>query len=488
MLLGRVEMLKRRRTKIVATVGPSSSDAGTLERLLAAGVNVVRLNMSHGDHELHAQAYKEVRAAEAAAGFPVGVLADLCGPKLRAGRFDGGGIELAAGSSVVVTTREVLGVPGLIPSQYPTLHEEVQPGARVLLDDGQLELRVERVEGTEITCAVVRGGRLKDRKGMNMPDSKLSTPALTDKDRDDAAFAVGLGVDFLALSFVRRAADVADLRALLPDDPAERPAIIAKIEHPEALDEIEAIVDAADGVMVARGDLGVELPPEDVPVIQRELVRLSRSRGKPCIVATQMLESMIEHAAPTRAEVSDVSTAVFSGADAVMLSAETASGRYPVDAVEMMDRIARKIEGYVFSQSGFSMDDDARESSFLEHQLPLREAVAHATALLSRDLRVRAVVALSNTGTTARALAAARPAAPVVAVSPYERTARQLSLAWGVAAVHVPQVTDEGGADIARRVAAEQGLAERGQRVLTVAGLSGDGTGPEVPTLSVLTV
>lgn len=488
MLPGRVEMLKRRRTKIVATVGPSSSDAATLERLLAAGVNVVRLNMSHGDHEAHAQAYKEVRAAEAAAGVPVGVLADLCGPKLRVGKFDGGGIDLVPGESVIVTTREVIGTPGVVPSQYGTLHEEVLPGARVLLDDGQLELRVERVDGTEIHCAVVRGGRLKDRKGMNLPDSKLMTPALTDKDRDDAAFAVGLGVDFLALSFVRRAVDVEDLRKLLPADPAEAPAIIAKIEHPEALDEIDAIVAASDGVMVARGDLGVELPPEEVPVIQRELVRLARAAGKPCIVATQMLESMIEHASPTRAEVSDVSTAVFSSADAVMLSAETASGRYPVEAVAIMDRIARQVEGYVFSQSGFMVAADLHESSFLEHELPLREAVAQATALLSRDLRVRAVVALSSTGTTARALAAARPAAPVVAVTPYERTARQLSLVWGVTAVHEPAVDTEGGADIARRVAGEQGLAESGHRVLTVAGLAGDGSGLEVPTLSVLTV
>jgi pyruvate kinase len=488
MLPGRVEMLKRRRTKIVATVGPASSDAATLERLLAAGVNVVRLNMSHGDHEAHAQAYKEVRAAEAAAGVPVGVLADLCGPKLRVGTFAGGGIELAAGSSVVVTTRDVQGEPGLIPSQYPTLHEEVRPGARVLLDDGQLELRAESVDGTEIRATVVRGGRLKDRKGMNLPDSKLMTPALTDKDRDDAAFAVGLGVDFLALSFVRRAADVEDLRALLPDDPAEAPAIIAKIEHPDALDVIDAIVAASDGVMVARGDLGVELPPEEVPVIQRELVRLSRAAGKPCIVATQMLESMIEHASPTRAEVSDVSTAVFSSADAVMLSAETASGLYPVEAVEIMDRICRQVEGYVFSQSGFMVVAEPHESSFLEHELPVREAVAQATALLSRDLRVRAVVALSSSGTTARALAAARPAAPVVAVTPYERTARQLSLVWGVASVHEPAVRSEGGSDIARRVAGEQGLAEAGHRVLTVAGLAGDGSGTEVPTLAVLTV
>jgi pyruvate kinase len=482
-------MLKRRRTKIVATVGPSSSDAETLERLFAAGVNVVRLNMSHGDHETHAAAYKQVRAAAETAPGPIAVLADLCGPKLRVRRFEGGAIELERGASVVVTTRDVLGVPGLIPSAYPTLHEEVALGERVLLDDGQLELRVESVLGTEISCSVVRGGRLKDRKGMNLPDSVLRTPALTDKDREDAAFVVGLGVDFVALSFVRKPSDVADLRALLPESDDERPAIIAKIEHPEALENIEEIVLGADGVMVARGDLGVELPPEEVPVIQRELVRLSRLHGKPCIVATQMLETMIDHAQPTRAEVSDVSTAVFSGADAVMLSAETASGSYPVEAVQMMDRIARQVEGYVFSTTGFMFEETPREASFLDHLLPLREAVARATALLSRDLRVRAVVAFSSSGTTARALAAARPAAPVMAVSPLERTARQLALVWGVAPVHHAAASDPSEhAAIARQLAGHLGLAEAGHRVLTVAGLAGDGTGAEVPTMSVLTV
>lgn len=482
-------MLKRRRTKIVATVGPSSSDAETLERLFAAGVNVVRLNMSHGDHETHAAAYKQVRAAAESAPGPVAVLADLCGPKLRVRRFENGAIDLEKGAPVVVTTRDVPGKPGLIPSAYSTLHEEVALGERVLLDDGQLELRVESVDGTEITCSVVRGGRLKDRKGMNLPDSVLRTPALTDKDREDAAFVVGLGVDFVALSFVRKAEDVADLRALLPEDDDERPAIVAKIEHPEALENIEAIVAAADGVMVARGDLGVELPPEEVPVIQRELVRLSRLHGKPCIVATQMLETMIDHAQPTRAEVSDVSTAVFSGADAVMLSAETASGSYPVEAVQMMDRIARQVEGYVFSTTGFMFEEAPREASFLDHLLPLREAVARATALLSRDLRVRAVVAFSTSGTTARALAAARPAAPVVAVSPSERTARQLALVWGVAPVHAHRAANPSEhAALARQVADDHGLAEAGHRVLTVAGLASDGTGDDVPTMSVLTV
>jgi len=490
MLLGRVEMLKRRRTKIVATLGPSSSSSATIERLLGAGVNVVRLNMSHGDHDAHAQAYKEVRAAEASAGVPVAVLADLCGPKLRVGTFPGGGVDLVAGRPVLVTTRDCEGSADVIPSQYRTLHVEIDPGARLLLDDGQLELHVDDINGRDIRCTVVRGGRLKDHKGINVPGTRLSAPALTDKDRADAAFAVDLGVDYLALSFVRKASDVAELRLLLPaDDP---PGIVAKIEHPDALAEIDAIVEAADAVMVARGDLGVELPAEEVPVIQRELVRLCRSRGKPCIVATQMLESMIEHPTPTRAEVSDVSTAVFGGADAVMLSAETASGAYPVEAVAMMDRIARQVEAYEFSESGFVLAPvDAahasHEASFLDHSLPVHQAVAVAAAQLSRDLRVRAIVAISSSGATARALAAARPAAPVVAVSPVERTARQLALVWGVAPVHDPASVDA-PADAARRVAGEQGLAEAGHRVLTVSGLGGDGSVEPVPAVRVLTV
>ncbi len=312
--------LRRRRTKIVATVGPACRDPAVLEDLLRAGVNVFRLNLSHGDHAGHRANFANIQSAAAAAGAAIAVLADLCGPKIRVGSFAGGSITLKSGQTVTVTTRDVLGEPGLIPSQYPALAEDVRPGDRILLDDGMLELHVDSVAGSDIACTVTAGGVLKDRKGMNLPGVLVSSPALTDKDRDDARFALDLGVDFLALSFVRRPSDVADLKSLIAAAGSTAP-VIAKIEKPEALDAIDEILDAADGLMVARGDLGVELAPEAVPIVQHDLIERARRRHKPIIVATQMLESMVEHPRPTRAEVSDVSHAVFAGADAVMLSA-----------------------------------------------------------------------------------------------------------------------------------------------------------------------
>lgn len=471
--------LKERRTKIVATLGPASSAATMVERLITAGVNVFRLNMSHGDHALHAAACKEVRRAADDLARPVAVLADLCGPKIRVGRFAGGSVDLAGGEQVVVTTRDVVGGPGLIPSQYRALASDVEPGCRILLADGLLELRVESLSGEDITCTVVQGGVLGDRKGMNLPDVELSAPCMTDKDRRDLAFAVALPVDYVALSFVRRPSDVDELRALLPED--DPPKIIAKIEHPAALDRIDAIIDASDGIMVARGDLGVELPPEEVPVIQRELVLRARARRKPAIVATQMLESMIEHPQPTRAEVSDVSTAVLTGADAVMLSAETASGRHPVQAVAMLDRIARQIEGHLWSEGGFRLPELGHPEPFV-----LEEAVARSTAQLSRDLEVRAVVVFSRLGVSARVQASARPAAPLIAATPHESTMRQMALLWGVLP-RLVEVSGVGDRRLARRLTTELGLAQPGHRILTVGGFEEPGKQQE-PMITVLTV
>jgi pyruvate kinase len=473
------ELLRRRRTKVVATIGPASMDGPTVEELIRSGVNVFRLNMSHGDHATHEAAYKEVRRAAQALDVPVAVLADLCGPKIRVGRFAGGQVDLADGEVVTVTTRQVEGGPGLLPSQYAQLADDVEPGCRILLADGLLELRVDAVEGTEITCTVVHGGVLKDRKGMNLPDVELSAPCLTAKDREDAIFAAALGVDYFALSFVRRPSDIDELRGLLGDREAK---IIAKIEHPAALERIEAIIEHADGIMVARGDLGVELPPEEVPVVQRELVLQARAQHKPVIVATQMLESMIEHPQPTRAEVSDVSTAVFSGADAVMLSAETASGRFPVPAVAMMDRIARRVEANLWSESGFLLPGGEGLQ-----QPGLEEAVGRAVAQLSRDVGVRAIVIFSQTGRTARILSAARPAAPLLAVTSSERTLLQLAVLWGVEPRLVEDTSPTARRPAARRLAVEMGLAERGQRILAVSGFEEEGE-ELAPQLTVLTV
>jgi pyruvate kinase len=471
---------RRRRTKIVATVGPASRDPAVLEALLQAGVNVFRLNLSHGEHADHLTSFEAIRTASAATGKLVAVLADLCGPKIRVGRFAGGRITLEEGQTVTVTTRNVPGEPGLIPSQYAALAEDVRLGDRILLDDGMLELRVEAVAGSDIACTVTTGGVLKDRKGMNLPGVVVSSPALTEKDREDARFALELGVDFLALSFVRRPSDVSDLKELIAAAGATTP-VIAKIEKPEALDALDEILDAADGLMVARGDLGVELAPEAVPIVQQNLIERARLRNKPIIVATQMLESMIDHPRPTRAEVSDVSHAVFAGADAVMLSAETAAGAYPVKAVEMMDRVARQVEGWQWIEGAFrSITEGEREKP---PPLPLREAVARSTTQLSHDLEVRAIVVRTVHGTSAEVVSATRPGAPILALTTDPRVYRRMNLLWGVIPRLIGPAEFEHPQDTARQHVRELNMAEQGQTILLLAGF-----GVGEPMITVLPV
>jgi pyruvate kinase len=473
---GTTELLKRRRTKIVATLGPASSAPERVRELLAAGVDVVRLNFSHGDHDGHAAACANVREAAAGLDRPVAVLADLCGPKIRVGRLADGAAVLRDGETVTVTTRDVVGSAGVIPSQYAGLPGDVVPGSRVLLADGRMELRVTEVDAEDVRCLVVHGGRLSDHKGINLPGTAVSAPTLTEKDRIDARFALALGVDFIALSFVRSAADVDELRALLPPGATTR--LIAKIEKPEALEDIDAIVRAADGLMVARGDLGVELEPEAVPIAQLALLELGRAHAKPTIVATQMLESMIEDPQPTRAEVSDVATAVFSAADAVMLSAETASGSHPVRAVAMMDRIARRTEAH---QWWTGLAGERREAATPAGDV--RSAAARATAQLARDLRVRCILVVSGDGATAAMVAAMRPAAPILAVTPSEATWRQTALLWGVVGVLRPEASPLDLPGLARDLARELELGEPGQHVLALSGF-GDAANP--PALTVL--
>lgn len=478
-----VHLLKYRRTKIVATLGPASANPGVIERLIEAGVNVFRLNMSHGNHTSHREAFFMVRDASSRLGKRVGILADLCGPKIRVGRFRDGFIQLEEGLEAVVTTRDVEGSQGLIPSQYRDLHTDVRAGARILLDDGNLELVVREVDGPDIACTVVSGGKLKDHKGMNLPDIKVSAPSLTETDRGDALFALELGVDFLALSFVREGSDVRTLRDLIGET-GSNTAIISKIEKPEALDNIDEIMQASDAVMVARGDLGVELPPQKVPHAQDRLIDLARHYRIPVIVATQMLESMIEHPRPTRAEVSDVSTAVRAGADAVMLSAETAAGRYPIQAVIMMDNIARQTEAYQWSRGAFG--------SFAQGELPLppipvEDAIARSTAQLSRDLMVRCIVVISRHNRSLSIMSSARPAAPIVGVSTSDHAAQMASLLWGVIPMTVTEDRMDAPRELAKSSALDFGLAESGQAILVVRGFSAD---PEenAPNVTVLTV
>ncbi len=473
----RITPLKYRRTKIVATLGPSSTDEATLGRLIEAGVDVFRLNFSHGTHESHGDTYARVRRAAESRSLPTAILADLSGPKIRVGDFPGGSLLLETGGKVTVTTRKVSGGAGLIPVSYEPLARDVKKDDRILLDDGAIALRVLRVDGTEVETEVEAGGELKNRKGMNLPGVALSVPSLTEKDRADARFALALGVDFLALSFVRRAADVEELKSLVVQN-GGRASIIAKIERPEALEDIDAILDAADGIMVARGDLGVELPPQKVPLVQIQLTDRARARAKPVIVATQMLESMVEKPRPTRAEVSDVALAVRSGADAVMLSAESAVGKYPVQAVAMMDTIARETEAYLWHAGGFrglSKPPDAATP------LPAEDALAQAMAQLSRDIQARAIVVISKSGRTAQVMSASRPAAPIVATSPDAGTCRKTAVLWGIIPRLVEQDFDR-PEDLARYLARDLGLGHEGQSVLLVRGFGGD------PSITVVTI
>ncbi len=478
-----VPLLATRRTKIIATIGPASSDETVIRELIASGVDVFRLNMSHGEHAAHAEAYARIRSAAEQACCYVAVLADLCGPKIRTGVFPGGRIELKTGTSVIVTTRDVPGEPGLIPSQYASLADDIRPGARILLADGIMELRADRIEGTEVHCTVVEGGMLGDRKGINLPDVEVTAPSLTDKDKADAAFALELGVDFLAQSFVRSPGDVHDLRSFLDGLGHDTP-IIAKIERPEALDQADQILDIADAIMVARGDLGVELPPEQVPVAQRLLVDIARERHKPVIVATQMLESMIENPRPTRAEVADVSSTALSGADAIMLSAETAVGEYPTRAVEMMDRIARQAEGYLWREGAFGRFGDGDEPA---PPIEFTDAVARSTALLSRDLRVRAIGVVTATGRSTTAVSSARPAAPILALTDDAKICRRMNLMWGVVPVEVIGKQLEDPIATLRVLAQRLDLAKPGDSILLVRGFAAEASAntPSVTLLSV---
>jgi len=465
-----VELLKYRRTKIVATVGPASSSPEVIRALIEAGVNVFRVNMSHGEHAEHGAAIATIRTVADDLSSATAILADLCGPKIRTGRFAAGLVELVAGREVVITSADVLGDAQRIPSQYYALPRDVGPGERILLNDGAVELAVIETGDDEVRCRVIAGGMVGDHKGINLPDSRVSAPSLTDKDRADARFALEAGVDFLALSFVRSAADVRELREFVAAQGADV-GIIAKIEKPEALANSEAVIEAADAIMVARGDLGVELNPEQVPLAQAQLITRARALNKPVIVATQMLESMITNARPTRAEVSDVAYAVASGADAIMLSGESAVGKFPVAAVRMMDRVARQTESYHW-HAGLEFAQRAQPGSL--ERVPFGDAIADAAAKLVADLRARAVVVVSTQGRTAATISAARPTAPVVAISSEVRTCRRINLMWGMIPRLAATVGSENPNQIARRCVRELGLAAAGDFVVMVRGFHAD--------------
>jgi pyruvate kinase len=413
-----------KRTKIIATIGPASSSPAIIARLIRAGMDAARVNFSHGERSDHLNRIGLIRRQAARAGKHVAVIQDLQGPKLRVGAMDGDEVTLRRGDVVLLTTKKIVGTSSVISVNYPRLGKDLKVGDRILLDDGKLELRVVQKKSNGLRCKIVRGGVLKSRKGVNLPGARLSLPSLSAKDKDDLRFGIEQGVNYVALSFVRTAADIENTRRFIHKAGADIP-IIAKIEKPEAIHNLAEIVQAADGVMVARGDLGVEMSPEQVPLLQKRIIHLCNQVEKPVITATQMLESMIENLQPTRAEASDVANAILDGTDCVMLSGETAVGKYPVQAVEVMARIAAQAE-----TSLAPVPPD-------RHISGLAESVAHAACRAAEEQKVRAIVTFTQSGSTALLVSKHRPRMSIIAATPHEHVGRKLSLYWGVTPVIV---------------------------------------------------
>jgi len=460
------------RSKIVCTIGPASREPTVLAQLIEAGMDVARLNFSHGGQEVHGENIRRIRAASAATGKPVSILTDLQGPRLRVGKMPEEGVPLETGTEVILTTEPVVGQPGRLPVQYGELPQAVAPGDPILIDDGLIELKALRTTDREVACRVITGGLLQTNKGINLPRASLAIPAITDKDRDDLRFILEQQVDWVALSFVRTAEEVRELQGMIRDLSAfGRPTpVIAKIEKPEAVENIEAIIAAADGIMVARGDLGIETSPEAVPMVQKMIIARCNGAGKPVITATQMLDSMIRNPRPTRAEASDVANAILDGTDAIMLSGETAVGRYPLRAVQTMARIAQQAEQALGScaERGISPPRGAG----------IAEAVSHATCETARDLNAAAIIAPTVSGYTARTLSRFRPCCPIVAVTPSPTTQRQLMLYWGVYPLlsRRSDSTDDVVAD-AVQAAQEGGFVGEGDVVVVTAGAAGSAPG-----------
>ena len=453
--------LRGRKVKILATLGPASRSPEMIARLLRAGADAFRVNMSHGDQATHAETIANIRAAEKDFGRAIGVLCDLQGPKLRVGTFKDGRAVIRHGSHFTFDRNPEPGDETRVCLPHPEIFSVLEKGQRLLIDDGKLRLRVIRSSADAILCSAEVGGVIMDRKGVNVPDAVVPIPALTEKDRRDLAFAVEHGADWIALSFVQRPEDVAEARRLM----GGYGALLAKIEKPAALDHLEAIIELSDGIMVARGDLGVELNPEEVPPLQKRIVEVTRRSGKPVVVATQMLESMIESPTPTRAEVSDVANAVYDGADAVMLSAETAAGAWPEEAVTIMDRIAKQVEndpGYSARVHFTAVRPDATTA----------DALAQASAQIAETVTVAGIGVFTGSGSTARRVARERPNVPMLVLTPSQTIGRKLSLLWGTHAVHTKDIGSfEEMIAKGKRMALRHGFASAGSRLIALAGV-----------------
>ncbi|MBF6986469.1 MULTISPECIES: pyruvate kinase [Cupriavidus] len=454
-------MRRQRKAKIVATLGPASTDIAAIRALFEAGADVFRLNFSHGTHDDHRARYDAVRQIEAETGRPIAVLADLQGPKLRIGTFAAGKVAVRTGDVFVLDSDPTPGDGTRVYLPHPELFEAAQPGQSLLIDDGKVRLAIESVTTGTITTRVANNGTLSDRKGVNVPDAVIPIPALTAKDRKDLDFALSLGADWIGLSFVQRPSDIVEAREIV----GTRAGILSKIEKPAALQQLEEIVRVSDSVMVARGDLGVELPPERVPGVQKRILRVCRQLGKPVVIATQMLESMIDSPVPTRAEASDVASAIYEGADAVMLSAESANGRYPVQAVSMMNRIVTEVE----------RDPLYRNLLDAQHETPLntrQDAICAALREVTQIIGAAATVTYTSSGATALRAARERPCAPIVSITPNLDIARRLAIAWGIHSTVSPDVqsVDE-MVEAATRAALVEGYAAPGDQITIAAGM-----------------
>ena len=457
----RIPLRRRRRTKIVATLGPASSTPEVIERLYRAGADVFRLNFSHGSHEDHASRIEMIRALEKRVGRPIGILADVQGPKLRVGRFQGGRVQLQTGQSFRLDLSATPGDVRRVQLPHPEIIEAARIGTTLLLDDGKLRLRVVHKRDDHLETEILVGGPLSDRKGVNVPDVALPIPALTPKDRADLDFVLPLGIEYIGLSFVQRPEDVIQVKEIADG----RAWVMVKMEKPQAVENLEGILDATDCAMVARGDLGVECPPEEVPLVQKRIVRECRRRGLPVVVATQMLESMINAPSPTRAEASDVATAVFDGADAVMLSAESAAGQFPYEAVNMMDRILARVE----------QDDGWRQITNAARPAPEKNsagAIATAARQVAETIGAQAIATFTATGSTTLRVARERPTSPIIGLTSSEATARRMAVVWGVHPL--PSAEPHSMTDMvakAVRAAQTEGFAQAGEEVVVTAGV-----------------
>jgi pyruvate kinase len=463
--------LHSKHTKIVATIGPASRDPENLRQMIRAGMNVARINFSHGDHQTHGETIDQIRRIADEEGSVVAILCDIQGPKIRIGPLQSEPLMLDIGDSITLTTDAVIGANGLVSLPHPEFVQDIRAGTTLLLDDGNLQFQVTAADGRNLVCDVVVGGALKSRKGVSAPNARLTLSAITEKDRADIEFALAKHCDYIAMSFVRSAGDIHELKTLM-DQLNKESAIIAKIEMGEALENIEEIIKVCDGIMVARGDLGLETPAEEVPFHQKRIIKLCNAAAKPVITATQMLESMTDNPRPTRAEASDVYNAILDGTDAIMLSAESASGSYPVRSVEVMSEIASIAERNMQNFGAPGLGQAKPETASLSDREDISIAISKATSDISQLIKPTAIVTTSMSGYTTRRVAKERPATPILCMTPNATTQRRMALVWGVVPLHVEEFsTIDEMVSITIRAAHDKGLVQRGDRLVIIAGV-----------------